>query len=495
MKILTGKQIKEADRFTIENEPVDSIELMERAAEVIAQAICNEVEQGSDLLFFIGKGNNGGDGLAVARMLANVGFGCSVFMLHAVDELSEECRINFERLPESVKLIENGEFTVGDTTVVIDAILGASTKGEPKEPEKSAIGMINQLGCPVISIDMPSGMRTEFGNVPEDIIQATVTLTLEFPKLALLLPEAGDCGGEVKVLPIDLSQEYMENAKSNCEYIDEELVRGFIRTRPKFSHKGNYGHALLVCGSRGMCGAAILSTSAALRSGCGLVTVHVPEKDSAAVYASVPSAMLSLDKQEYFSTLPGDWSHYTNLGIGCGLGQHEETIPAVERLFRACENPIVIDADAIRIVAEYPEIMKLVTPGSVFTPHPGELKCLIGEWASEEEKISKVVEFTKANKVIVAVKGANTMICTPDGKLYFNSTGTPGMAKGGSGDVLTGYLTGLIARGYSPVEAAILGVYVHGKAGEKAAEYYGEEGMNSGDLVDFLAESMQELVQ
>lgn len=492
MKILTGKQIKELDSYTIEHEPVESIDLMERAAELVAQAICNEVEQGSEFVFFIGKGNNGGDGLAVARMLSNVGFGCSVVMLYPQKELSEECAENFNRLSDVVEIQNLDNLSISEDAIIVDAILGSGVVEEVKEPARSAIGLINSLPNRVIAIDLPSGMHTEFGNNAENIVCADTTLALEFPKLAMMLPEAGDCCGDIKVLPIELSEEYQEQADSPYEYVTEEFIAGLIRPRAKFAHKNSYGHALLVCGSHGMCGAAILAASGALRSGCGLVTAHIPEREAAAMYASSPSAILSLDKHAYFSTLPLEINKYASIGVGCGIGTEDVTGDAIWRMLYAYRKPIVFDADALKIVAERKDIQSLIPAGSVFTPHLGELKCLVGEWSGEEDKLRRVREFASRYDSTVVVKGAHTMICTPDGRCYFNSTGTPGMAKGGSGDVLTGYITGLIARGYSPEEAAVVGVYMHGKAGEKAADYYGEEGMNSSDLADFIAEAMSE---
>lgn len=494
MKIFTGGQIKEADTYTIKNEPISSLELMERASETIAQAICAKIEEGDNLLFFIGKGNNGGDGLAVARMLANAGFDCSVIMLYAAEELSDDNKYNFERLPETVKVIADKEIVISDQTIIIDAILGSGMKGELKPEVKEIISAINSSGCKVISIDLPSGMKTEFGNDPEQIVKADITLTLEFPKLAMLLPEAGNNCGEIEILPIELHPEFIDKTDTQYNYITPEVISWIKKDkRSKFSHKGDYGHALLVCGSRGMIGAAILTASGASRSGCGLITMHCPEADSSAVYASAPSVMLSLERSNHFSTLSRNLEKYDVCGVGPGIGQDELTVTAFERLLRAWEKPMVIDADALNILAEHPELQKIVPHNSVLTPHPGELKRLIGGWHNEEDKIVKVVALAKNLNSTIVVKGAHSIVCFADGDIYFNSTGTPGMAKGGSGDVLTGFISGLIARGYLPHEAAILGVYAHGVAGQKAAEYYGEEGMNSSDIPDFLAEALVEI--
>lgn len=495
MKILINDQIKAADKVTIEHEPVESINLMERAAELVSQWICNNVEQGTPLLFFIGKGNNGGDGLAVARMLSSVGYGCTAFMVYDQKELSEDCRYNLKRLPSNVILVNDASrLELYEHTVVIDALLGTGLKGELHEPIISVVSLLNSLSNRIISIDMPSGMKSEFGNDPSMIVAAEATLTLEQPKLAMLLPEAGECCGKIEVLPIDLDAEYILNAESPFFYTTEDVVKGLIAPRRKFAHKGNYGHALLVCGSEGMMGAAILTTSAALRSGCGLVTTHTPINERFAIQASCPSALLSGDRGVCFSQLPTDIEKYNAVGVGCGMGRADETKLAFIQLLKSYRSKsMVYDADALNIVAEHPELMSLIAHNSVLTPHVGELRRLIGEWTDEEHKIELTRELAISLQSVVVLKGAHTMICMPDGSCHFNSSGCSGMAKGGSGDVLTGFITGLLARGYSAVDASLIGVYIHGKAGEKAAEYYGSESMNSSDLIDFLAEALSEL--
>jgi NAD(P)H-hydrate epimerase len=266
--------------------------------------------------------------------------------------------------------------------------------------------------------------------------------------------------------------------------------------RREDAHKGTYGHALLVCGSKGMPGAAVLAAGAALRSGCGLVTTHIPEIDRFAVAANYPSGLLSLDEKDHFSTLPASLEKYNAIGVGPGLGLHAETVEAVKQLMQYAaehEVPMVLDADALNIIALYPEVRAMVPQNAILTPHLGELRRLAGEWRDEEHRISLVRELAAATGTIVVVKGPNTMICVRGDRLAFNSTGNAGMAKGGSGDVLTGFMAGLLARGYDPESAAEAGVYLHGLAGDKAKEYFGAEGMNSADLIDFLAEALAEI--
>lgn len=494
MKILTGSRIREADIYTIDNEPVESIALMERAAETMAQWVCNNIEPDTPLVFIIGKGNNGGDGLAMARILYHAGFDCEVYMTAAIEELSPDCLYNFDRLPSGIQVLPAGDLQVGPDTVIVDAILGSGIKGNVAGLSGDVIEFVNNLTNKVISIDVPSGMPTENAVGNKTTIQATTTLTIQFPKLSMLLPESGEAAGEIVVIDIGISKEYIEHAESPYFYIDENLVKDKIRPRSKFAHKGTYGHALLVCGSKGMAGAAVLATGAALRSGCGLVTVHIPESERGVIHTTNPSAIVSCDPADVFSEITESPNKYDVIGVGPGIGTATVTKNAVNRLFTAGK-PMVLDADAINIIAKNPELLTQIPEGSVLTPHIGELRRLIGEWESDNERNNKVIKLaTRLNSVIV-VKGAHTMIATPDGRYLFNSTGNNGMAKGGSGDVLTGYLAGVMARGYNSVDAAIIAVYIHGRAGDKAAEYFGVEGMNSQDIIDFLGESMQEISQ
>ena len=492
MKILTGTAIREADRFTIEHEPIESLALMERASEAIAQWICNHISQDVPLLFVVGKGNNGGDGLAVARMLHKVGYLCEAVVVFGRDQLSTECRTNLGRLPKGVRVSTRFDTLPDSGTVIVDALLGTGVRGEVTGLAADAIRQINASGCRVLSIDVPSGMVTEYGNLPGRlIVHADVTLTLEFPKLSLLLPEAGECAGVVTVLPIGLSEAYMEQVGTPYFYVDEELIRKMLLPRPRFGHKGCFGHALLVCGSEGMVGAAVLAPGPALRSGCGLVTVHLPREERVALQANHPAAMVSGDEQPCFSHLPQQPQRFTAIGVGPGLGQRLQTARALEALLQ-CGRPMVIDADALNLLAADPGLQELVPAGSILTPHPGELRRLVGEWEDDADRNERVRQLARRLSAYVVVKGAHTMVCTPEGICYFNPTGNAGMAKGGSGDVLTGLITGLLARGYPPLPAALVGVYLHGKAGDKATQYYGQEGVNAGDLADFIGETWAE---
>lgn len=486
MKILTGKQIREADQYTIANEPISSLDLMERASITLSDGLEKLVSKSSPLLFVIGKGNNGGDGLAMARILVNRGYQCSVYCIFEKDALSEDCRTNLQRLPSSVRLLS--DFEVSDDLVIVDAILGSGVRGVVSEPIASVIDKINKYPNRVISIDLPSGMNTEWQEKTETIIRADYTLTIQFPKLAMLQPDYGRFCGDIRIVPIGLSEDYLSKAESQYFYCDEQYIRSlFAKKRNKFAYKNEFGHTLLICGSKNMSGAATLSTGAALRSGCGLVTTHIPYSERIGIMTNYPSAMMSFDNEDSFSHLPDNLDKYSSIAIGCGLGQSQKTIEAVENLLKSIKVPMVIDADALNIIAANKRLRKYIPENSILTPHIGELKRLIGSWNSEQEKYEKVRAFSAEINSIVIVKGAYTSIFCPDGNYWFNSTGNAGMAKGGSGDVLTGLLAGLLARGYNATDAAKVGVYIHGLAGDLAASDLGQEAMNSKDIIDYLS--------
>lgn len=491
MKILTGDHIKEADKYTIENEPISSWELMERASLYMSNEVIKILKDDVPLLFFIGKGNNGGDGLAMARILSENGYRCMVYCIYPKEDMTEDCRANFERLPTNVEILNSDiifqNILVNEDILIIDAILGSGVKGIVKEPISEVIGLINNLPNQVISIDLPSGMKTEWNNGDDkSIIKADYTLTIEFPKIGMLLPDVGENCGEIIIVPIGLSEQYMDETPSNYNYIDKKYIQSLIEKRSKFAYKNAHGHALLICGSRNMSGATTLATAGALRSGCGLVTTHLPYDARYGIMTIYPSAMLSFDEGDMFTVLPSDLDKYSVVGVGCGIGQSEETIMALGLLFQSVNYPVVIDADALNIIAAHRHLHNFIPKNSVLTPHLGELKRLIGTWESEEHKINLVRQLASDLQSVIVVKGANTMICLPDGNCYFNSTGNAGMAKGGSGDILTGLITGLIARGYSSSKAAIIGVYLHGLAGDLVASVLGQEAMNSTDILDYL---------
>lgn len=537
MKILTGKDIREADLYTIEHEPVASVELMERAAlaleaEIAAAAETTEDQktaaEAPEYLIIAGKGNNGGDGLAVARLLRGR-FGdtrsISVILLAAPDQLSPDCRLNMDLLPAGISLFSfaDGHITADGSevppeqlfrgnTVVIDAILGTGVTGAVRGAALQAIRLVNEHSrrCRmVISIDMPSGLPTEPRNREEaagaDTIAADLTLTIEFPKLSLLLPETGRYAGRLRTVHIGLDRKFIDSRESAYAAVDTAYVPTLLQPRGEFDHKGTHGHALVIAGSAEYLGAAILCTGAALRSGCGLVSVHIPAAGRSAMLISHPAAIVSADGAPVFSSLPADLGKYSAVAVGPGIGRSETAAAALEKLL-ACQpqhpeiRTTVLDADALNIISERPEMMSMIPEGCVLTPHVGELSRLLraagncglledvapagAPWCDDLHKVALVRQFCARLKSVIVLKGAHTMVCSPDGRCFFNMSGNPGMAKGGSGDVLTGLVAGLAARGYDSLSAAILGVWFHGLAGDAAASLRGMEAMNAEDILE-----------
>ena len=537
MKILTGKDIREADLYTIEHEPVTGIELMERAAlaleaEIAAAAETTEDQktaaEAPEYLIIAGKGNNGGDGLAVARLLkGRFGDtrGISVILLAPSDQLSPDCRHNLALLPPDIAVfyLDGGHITADGAefppeqlfrrnTVVIDAILGTGVTGAVRGAALQAIRLVNEHSrrCRmVISIDMPSGLPTEPRNREEaagaDTIAADLTLTIEFPKLSLLLPETGRYAGRLRTVHIGLDRKFMDSRESAYVAVDAAYVPTLLRPRGEFDHKGTHGHALVIAGSAEYMGAAILCTGAALRSGCGLVSAHIPAAGRTAMLISHPAAIISADEAPVFSSHPADLGKYSAVAVGPGIGRSEAAAAALEKLL-AClpQHPeirtTVLDADALNIISERPEMLAMIPEGSVLTPHVGELSRLLraagncglledvapagAPWCDDLHKVALVRQFCARLKSVIVLKGAHTMVCSPDGRCFFNMSGNPGMAKGGSGDVLTGLVAGLAARGYDSLSAAILGVWFHGLAGDAAAALRGMEAMNAEDILE-----------
>lgn len=537
MKILTGKDIREADLYTIEHEPVAGIELMERAAlaleaEIAAAAETTEDQktaaEAPEYLIIAGKGNNGGDGLAVARLLKGR-FGdtrsISVILLAAPDQLSPDCRLNMDLLPAGISIFgfAGGHITADGSevppeqlfrgnAVVIDAILGTGVTGAVRGAALQAIRLVNEYSrrCRmVISIDMPSGLPTEPRNREEaagaDTIAADLTLTIEFPKLSLLLPETGRYAGRLRTVHIGLDRKFIDSRESAYVAVDAAYVPTLLRPRGEFDHKGTHGHALVIAGSAEYMGAAILCTGAALRSGCGLVSAHIPAAGRTAMLISHPAAIISADEAPVFSSHPADLGKYSAVAVGPGIGRSEAAAAALEKLL-AClpQHPgirtTVLDADALNIISERPEMLAMIPEGSVLTPHVGELSRLLRAagsrglledvapagvpWRDDLHKVALVRQLCAWLKSVIVLKGAHTMVCSPDGRCFFNMSGNPGMAKGGSGDVLTGLVAGLAARGYDSLSAAILGVWFHGLAGDAAASLRGMEAMNAEDILE-----------
>jgi NAD(P)H-hydrate epimerase len=506
LKILTAKQIREADAYTIEHEPIASIDLMERAAENFFDWIMEkyEIKKGRDIQFkvFCGLGNNGGDGLAVARKLFNKYLPKpEIYIVHYSDKYSEDFHKNetsiHKFLLKNVHQIKSKEDIYGilKDDLVIDALFGTGLSKPVTGLAADVINHINASGAAVISIDMPSGLFADVHTPAEHaVVHATKTLTFQSPKLAFLFPENAETVGEWEVLDIGLDKKYIAKIPSTKTIITKELVQSFLKPRKKFSHKGDYGHALLIAGGYGKMGAAVMMTKACMRMGAGLTTVHVPKHGVPIIQTAAPEAMTQADFNEKYFSDNIEPDNYSAVGIGPGIGTEEITQTALKHLLLYEKKvPLVLDADALNIISMNKEWLRLIPQNSILTPHPKEFERLTHKAENDFARHEMQIEFSKAHHVYVILKGAHTCITTPEGDAYFNATGNPGMAKGGSGDVLTGILTSLLAQRYSSLAASLLGVYMHGMAGDIAAEVLGIDGMIARDIINSIPKAWAKL--
>jgi ADP-dependent NAD(P)H-hydrate dehydratase / NAD(P)H-hydrate epimerase len=494
MKLFTCLQISKIDRLTMSLEPISSIDLMERAASQVTDWLIANLNRDLPIWFFVGPGNNGGDAFAVARMLAACNFTCVVFIVCFGRELKDDPATNLKRLQEQNKVLlrridsEESIPEIPSEVIVIDGLFGSGLNKPLEGLAWKIVMKINLSKAKVISIDIPSGLFGEdnSSNDQSAIVKANYTLTFQFPKISFLFPENSQFTGSWEVLPIGLSFEAIDQTESNYYYLTKEFISPNIRKREKFSHKGSYGHALLIAGSYGKMGAAVLASKACLRSGVGLLTSHVPRLGYEIIQNSVPEAMTSIDESDFiFSEFP-ELCSFSAIGIGPGLDKKSDTQLAFKKLLQEKPEKIIIDADALNILSENQDWYDLLPENAILTPHPKEFERLAGSSINSYDRLQIQLKFSVNYKVIIVCKGANTCITFPNGKVYFNSTGNPGMATGGSGDVLTGIILGLLAQSYSPEEATLIGVYLHGLAGDLAAFASGQYSLIAGDIIEQL---------
>lgn len=505
MKILSAEQIRQADAHTIRQEPIASIDLMERAAGKCTDWIIQQpfASLPFAVTIFCGPGNNGGDGLAIARLLAEKEISIRVFILDLTGKFSNDFTVNRERLTRQgkaqIQLINNSaeNLIINNSDLVIDAIFGSGLNKPVTGVAADVIRKINASGCRVIAIDVPSGLNCDGGaeNKKDAIVRASHTLTFQSPKISFLFAGNFPYTGDFTVLDIGLDEKFIRSLPSKDFYCDRSLAASLYRPRKKFSHKGSFGHSLLVGGSYGKMGAAILAAKACLRAGTGLLTCHIPASGYDSMQTSVPEAMVLPDSSSDSITDPVKLDNFDAIGIGPGLGTLQVTRNILKLLIQNSPVPLVLDADALNILGENKTWLSFLPAGSILTPHPREFERLTGMATTDHEQYKLAKEFSFKHNVFTVLKGAHTMIACPDGEVYFNSTGNPGLAKGGSGDVLTGILTALIAQGYSPKEACILGVYLHGLSADIVARHIALESIMARDVTDALGEAILELVK
>ncbi|HKL71281.1 MAG TPA: NAD(P)H-hydrate dehydratase [Marinilabiliaceae bacterium] len=492
------KTIFELDAYTIDHEPILSINLMERAARKMYEYIHTHY-QGRSFLVLAGPGNNGGDALALSRVMLLGGYDVTVVLLKS-EGLSPDTQINRNRLNylehAVVVSLDRGHPlpTPDPETIIIDGLFGIGLNRPLEKEALSLVQIVNKWPNQVISIDIPSGLMGEdnSSNNADGVIESDLILTLQFPKLSFFFPENQRFIDRWEVLPIGLHEGKISETESLWSFTDLADVKNKLPSRNKFTHKNQIGHALLIAGSYGMMGAAVLASRACMKSGVGLLTAHVPCNSSHILHIAVPEVLVSIDRSELMFTEHPNLEKFDAVGIGPGMGVNTNSIRAFTHLLDHIENrPLVVDADALNILSTHPELLDKLPENTILTPHPGEFKRLVGSWEGDYHRMHKAVEFCKLFKVIVVLKGAFTTVVLPDGHCHFNSTGNAGMATAGCGDALTGVILALLGRGLKPDDAALLGVYLHGLAGDLAAGKCGQDSLITSDLIDCLGDGFR----
>ncbi|MCF6222344.1 MAG: NAD(P)H-hydrate dehydratase [Flavobacteriaceae bacterium] len=499
MKILSSNQMYQADQATIKNRPIRSIDLMEDAAMQCVDWLLTYLKKNKQPIYiFCGVGNNGGDGLVIARKLIQANFNVKTYIVKFNDKKSNDFNINFKRLVDidhcPIALIDSSKFPlIIKNAIVIDAIFGIGLSRPPSGFVKKTIQAINSSKSFVIAVDIPSGLFVEKTvTYPESVIRANHTLTFQNPKLAFYLSENKCYIGDWTLLDICLDINFIDSLESVYATISLEQIKTIHRPRKKYSHKGTFGHSLIIGGSFGKIGAVVLASKAALKIGSGLVTSYIPKCGYNILQTSNPEVMVEVDDEKYLQY----FNYKTNpnvIGIGVGLGTHIKTINGFENFLKRNSIPLVIDADALNILSKQKGLLELIPKNSVLTPHPKEFERLVGSWNNDYEKLDLLLKFSKKHQIVVVLKGANSAIAYQN-KIYFNTTGNPALATAGSGDVLTGMITGLMAQNYNALNASILGVYLHGKTADIAIRNnYTMETFIASDSVHLLPNAIKEI--
>ncbi|MCR5316399.1 MAG: NAD(P)H-hydrate dehydratase [Bacteroidaceae bacterium] len=500
-KILSSQQIRQVDAHTIQTEPISSLDLMERAATRVAERICELCDKNRRIIVFAGPGNNGGDALAVARMLVQQGYRVSVFLFNIGNNLSADCQTNKNRL-KLCPSIDFHEITtdfvppaISSDDVIVDGLFGTGLSRPLMGGFASVVKYINSSEATVISIDIPSGLMTEdnTANVMTHVVQAAYTFTFQYNKLAFLFAENEHYVGKLEVLDIGLHDPLSDVTTTPYYLFEETDAVAMLKTRPRFSHKGTFGHACLIAGKEGMGGAAIMASKACMRSGAGKLTVHTPIANLIPLQITVPEAILHIERQSSYFTTPFETTSFNALAIGPGIGTEEATVRAFSQQLHYHQGPLVLDADALNILGSHPELMNKIPQDAILTPHKKELRGLIGATSNSYEELQLTRQLAQRYHIYVIVKGANSAIVTPEGDVIFNITGNPGMATAGSGDVLSGIILSLLAQDYSSLQASLLATYIHGLAGDLAAADLTQESLIATDLIDYLPKAFWQI--
>lgn len=499
MKVFSAAQIKACDAYTIHSSGISSLNLMERAAEQCVTWMIEYLPKDALFIVLCGTGNNGGDGLAIARILHQKGFGVKAFLIKFTDDLSKDCKANLIRLQQIdhslIKVVETDTFLsdIPKGVIIIDAILGTGLNRPTEGWIANFIKQINYLPNKKIAVDIPSGMPADTVAIKDAaIIKANYTLSFQFYKRSFLHHESSGYTGKVHILDIGLDSTFIKATQTNYQIIDLEIIREIYQPREDFSHKGTYGTALVIGGSYGMMGAIVLAAKAALRSGAGKTKALIPEVGYEIFQTSAPEAMCLTNGANFIEKILND-DEENVIGIGPGLGMDVATMNAFEDFIDAYKEPLVIDADALNILSKRVELLHQLPPGCILTPHPKEYERLFGKSPNSMLRLEHARTQAMRYNIVIVLKGHYTTVVTPDGECWYNATGNSGLAKGGTGDVLTGIITALLAQKYEPVQAAMLGVYLHGLAADIALETQSKESLIPTDVIDHLGKAFMTL--
>lgn len=502
MKLFSKEQIYEGDKLTTERQKISSTELMERAGIQIFNWMHSRM-QGAQVPIhvFCGIGNNGGDGMVLARHLITHGYNVITYIVNCSDKRSKDFLINYDRVKNVTKdwpkMLSCGsdfsEIVIGVDDIIVDAVFGIGLNRPPNDWVIELFEKFRASKAFTLSIDIPSGLYTDKAVEDEKaVVNAGYTLSFQSPKLVFFLPETAKFTVQWEALDIGIDREYLMQTETEVELISKYEVLPLYKPRQKFSHKGDFGHVLILGGSHGKIGAVNLASRAALSSGAGLVTAYIPKCGYHSLQAAIPEVMVITDEDETHIRNIEFEIEPTVIGVGVGLGTSARTSKTFEAFLKQNKIPLIIDADGLNILSKKKALLKLLPEQTILTPHPKELERLVGKWSNDFEKLKKVKAFSKKYNVIVLIKGANSITVYKD-KLYINTTGNPGMATAGSGDVLAGLISGLVAQGYKSLAATIFGVYLHGRSADISLEDYGYQSLIASHIIETIGEAYIDL--
>lgn len=474
LSLLIAEQIRQGDAYTIANEPISSIDLMERASRGFVGWFANHFpDRNQGITFYCGTGNNGGDGLAIARLLCEHHYNkLHVIVARFSDKASDDFNINLQRIKKTcVKLSElsgGEEISVDDSPVIIDALLGSGLNKPLSGDYERLVKYINDLERTVVAVDVPTGFFSE-GEVAKDTIaiKADLVITFQQPKINFLLPESAPYINCWEAVNIGISEKFVQGLHSPYQFVEEKDIRQMLKPRHRFSNKGTYGHALIVAGQAKTMGAALLSSSAAAHAGAGLTTACIPESGLTALNSYLPEIMAIVRSGDELPDI--EWDKFSPIAVGPGLGKDDDSLSLLKTIIENYKKPMVIDADALNLLAENRDLLTQLPAGSILTPHMKEFDRLFGGHTNWWQRLQTAIKKAKELNLCILLKNDYTIVATPNGTAYFNSSGNAAMASGGMGDVLTGIIAALLAQKYPPEQACIIGAYIHGKAGDELA--------------------------